>query len=34
MRMVHALDKRITELQKECDKLKEDIEGCHAKMRK
>ncbi len=27
-------DKRITELQKECDKLKGDIEECHAKMRK
>ncbi len=34
MRMVQARDKRITELQKECDKLKGDIEGCRAKMRK
>ena len=33
-RMVHAHDKRITELQKECDKLKGAIEGCRAKMRK
>jgi hypothetical protein len=34
MRMVRAHDKRITELQKECDKLKRDIEGCRAKIRK
>jgi hypothetical protein len=34
MRMVRAHDKRITELQKECDMLKGAIEGCHAKMRK
>ncbi len=34
MRMVRACDKRITELQKECDKLKGDIEGCRAKIRK
>jgi hypothetical protein len=33
-RMMRAHDKRITELQKECDKLKGDIEECHAKMRK
>jgi hypothetical protein len=34
MRMVRARDKRITEIQKECDKLKGDIKGCCAKMRK
>jgi hypothetical protein len=34
MRIVHVCDERITELQKECDKLKGDIEGCCAKMRK
>ncbi len=34
MRMVRVSDKRITGLQKECDKLKGDIEGCRAKMRK
>ncbi len=34
MRMVCAHDKRITELQKECDKLNGAIEGCRAKMRK
>jgi hypothetical protein len=33
-RMMRARDKRITELQKECDKLKGDIEEYHAKMRK
>jgi hypothetical protein len=33
-RMMRARDKRITELQKECDKLKGDIEECCAKMRK
>ncbi len=31
--MMHAHDK-ITELQKECDKLTGDIEECHTKMRK
>jgi hypothetical protein len=34
MRMVHARDKRITELQKESDELEGDVEGCRAKMRK
>jgi hypothetical protein len=33
-RMMRAHDKRITELQKECDKLKGDIEEYPAKMRK
>jgi hypothetical protein len=33
-RMMRTRDKRITELQKECDKLKGDIEEYHAKMRK
>jgi hypothetical protein len=33
-RMMCACDKRITELQKECDKLKGDIEEYRAKMRK
>jgi hypothetical protein len=33
-RMMHAHEKRITELQKECDKLKGDIEEYRAKMRK
>ncbi len=32
--MMHACDKRITELQKDCGKLKGDIEEYHAKMRK
>jgi hypothetical protein len=32
--MMCARDKRITELQRECDKLKGDIEECHAKRRK
>ncbi len=31
---MRARDKRLTELQKECDKLKGDIEECCAKMRK
>ncbi len=33
-RMMHACDKRITELQKKCDKLRGDIEEYCAKMRK
>jgi hypothetical protein len=33
MRMLRAHDKRITELKKECDKLKGDIKGYRAKMR-
>ncbi len=33
-RMMRARDKRITELQKECDNLKGDIEEYRAKMRK
>jgi hypothetical protein len=33
-RIMCTCDKRTTELQKECDKLKGDIEECRAKMRK